>query len=124
MFPQFDPSKLDPKTMMELSQMIRELPPEQLTKLQSLMHNMAAGFDVRGEMEELEKSFPPGFREKMAALMYKIHGSVPAEPAGQSAVAKPEMPGSIREARLTILRAVAAGEMDPEAAERILFPEP
>src|SRR3954468_21594390 len=92
MFPNFDPSKLDPKMMMELSQLIRELPPEQLTKLQSLMHNMAAGFDVRSELEELEKSFPSGFREKMAALMYKIHGSVPAgaeaAPAGQSAVAQ------------------------------------
>jgi hypothetical protein len=63
----------------------------------------------------------------MARLMYKMNG-VAVEPSGQSAVTQAasepsEMPGNVREARLTVLRAVAAGSMPPEEADRILFPD-
>src|SRR4051812_8449490 len=81
MFPQFDPSKMDPKLMMELSQLIQKLPPHQLNQMQSIMHNMMAGFDVTKEMEEFEKSLPPEFREKIASLMsgqIKAHAQEPA----------------------------------------------
>ncbi len=44
---QFDPGKMDPKLLLEISQLVRELPPDKLTRMQSLMHNMMAGFDVR-----------------------------------------------------------------------------
>lgn len=58
-FPPFDPSKMDPKVLMELSNLMRQLPPAQIAKMQTVMHNMMAGFDVKGDMEELERSFPP-----------------------------------------------------------------
>ena len=59
---------MDPKLMMELSKLIQQLPSEQLSKMQTLMHNAQAGFDVRKEMEEFERGLPPGFREKVVAL--------------------------------------------------------
>jgi hypothetical protein len=69
MFPQFDPSKMDPKVLMELSQLIQGLPPESLNKMQTLMHNAMAGFDVRAEMAEFERNLPAGFREKLTQLI-------------------------------------------------------
>ena len=62
----FDPSKMDPKHLMEMSRLIQQLPPDQLNRMQTLMHNMMAGYDVRAEMEIFEKSLPPGFREKFS----------------------------------------------------------
>ncbi len=138
--PPFDPSKMDPKLLMELSQLVRQLPPEQLSRMQSLMHNMMAGFDVRKDMEEFERSLPPGFREKLMTLMMSQGAgafggfSQPAaahEPRAPSMAREPEPEASVvataemnlREARLTLLRAVADGRMSPEDAERALFPE-
>jgi hypothetical protein len=140
-FPNFDPSKMDPKVLMELSQLLRQLPPEQLQKMQSLMHNMMAGFDVSREMEEFEKTLPPGFREKlMSSMMGAMPGGMPGGAMGgmpgfQGKIVPPGSEDSgpevtteasssemgVREARLTILRAVAAGQLPPEEAERLLF---
>lgn len=116
-FPAFDPSKMDPKVLMQLSQLIQSLPPEQLNRMQSLMHNMMAGHDVRKEMEEFEKSLPTGFREKLMSIV----GSPPHPIA--SAPTTPQESGEmdIREARLTILRAVASGQLSPEEAEKLIF---
>ncbi len=142
MMPPFDPSKMDPKMLMELSRVVQQLPPEQLNRMQSLMHNMMAGFDVSREMEEFEKTLPPGFKEKITALVGAMGGpsvfGIPggpagpapkapfglnAEPAGStSAPAATELPGSVKEARLTVLRAVAEGSMAPDQALEILFP--
>lgn len=114
---------------MELSQLIRELPPDQINRLQSIMHNMGAGFDVKHELEEFDKTLPPGFRERMTALMLKAQTQTSAttstESAQEPAKGSPaqDLPGSMREARLTVLRAVADGRMPPEEAERVLFPE-
>lgn len=128
--PQFDPSQMDPKLMMELSRVIQQLPPAQLQKMQALMHNMMAGFDVRKEMEEFESSLPPGFREKLMTLMGGQEAAsafsaqkpdvieVEASSSTQSTSAA-DM--NLREARLTILRAVADGRIVPEEAERLLF---
>lgn len=127
---QFDPSKMDPKLLMELSRLVQQLPPHQLQKMQTLMHNMMAGYDVKKEMEEFEKSLPPGFREKLAALMVGQAGggfpfqnqeapSTSSEPTLQSSTTAAEM--NLHEARLTILRAVAEGQMSPEEAEKLLF---
>lgn len=151
MFPNFDPSKLDPKVLMELSQLVSQLPPDKLNRMQTLMHNMMAGFDVKAEMEEFEKSLPPGFREKVAQIMlssganpFAAFGGAPggsASPAaGATSAAMPtaasaapaseevlepevETEGEMdmRRARLTILRAVADGQMSPEEAEKLLF---
>jgi hypothetical protein len=140
MFPQFDPSKMDPKVLMQLSQLIQQLPPDQLNKMQGLMHNAMAGFDVRSQMEEFERGLPPGFREKLMALigsnpgafmpgmsaMGGMPGVVPVEPTvTHEASVEPEGSDSanmdMREARLTVLRGVAAGQVSPEQAEKLLF---
>jgi len=120
----FDPSKMDPKILMELSQLIRQLPPDKINRMQTLMHNMMAGFDVRREMDEFERGLPPGFREKILSLMM-------ASGAAEGAPASSEVPSAassgsqvemdVREARMTILRAVSDGRMSPEEAERLLF---
>jgi hypothetical protein len=136
MFPNFDPSKMDPKVLMELSQLIQQLPHEKLMRMQTLMHNMMAGFDVRKEMEEFEKSLPPGFRERLMELMAKQAASNPAVftsaataapaasvPGAPVAASADGAPMDVRSARLTVLRAVADGQMTPEQAEPILFPE-
>jgi len=125
--PQFDPSKMDPKILMELSQLIQSMPPDKLIKMQSLMHNMMAGFDVSAEMQEFEKSLPPDFRPKMMSLMAGQMGNAftqPTAPIIEAASAAPSAPSSemnMREARLTILRGVAEGKLAPEEAERLLF---
>ncbi len=130
--PPIDPSKMDPKLLMELSNLVRELPPEKLSKMQTLMHNMMAGIDVRKEMEEFERTLPPGFRERMMTIMARQMSSqgqapAPVVPISSAAVGAPDPVGSdeemnLREARLTLLRAVAAGRMSPEEAEGLLFP--
>ena len=126
--PPFDPSKMDPKMMMELSQLMSQLPPAQIQKMQTLMHNMMAGFDVKNDMEEFEKSLPPGFKEKMMAIMGSgvASGALPpfSTTQDQSTI---EVPAStemnLHNARLTILQAVADGRMAPDQAEKLLFPE-
>jgi hypothetical protein len=144
-----DPSKMDPKALMELSNLVRELPPTHLNKMQTLMHNMMAGFDVRKEMEEFEKNLPSGFREKLMSIM--LRGGVDSAFGGSAAqpqsASEPELPSglseakvispiattpgtvetataemSVRDARLTVLRAVADGSMEPEDALLALWP--
>lgn len=133
-FPQFDPSQMDPKLLMELSRLVQNLPPEQVQKMQSLMHNMMAGLDVKREMEEFEKSLPPGFREKLMTLMggstgpgsfgqdskiIEVPSSAASSASSQSNMNEDKM--NLREARLTILRAVSDGRIPPEEAEKLLF---
>jgi hypothetical protein len=121
----FDPSKMDPKVLMEMSQLVQQLPPNQIQRMQTLMHNMMAGFDVRRDMEEFEKSLPPGFREKLTNLMLRSGVNPPAAEAAPKEMPQEipqEIPKEInvREARLTILKAVAEGSMTPEEAEKLL----
>jgi len=118
-FPPIDPSKMDPKVLMQLSQLIQSLPPEQLNRMQTLMHNMMAGHDVRKEMEEFEKSLPPGFREKLMSIMASAPIETSSTPVPSSQEQNSEM--DLKEARLTILRAVAAGQISPEEAEKLIF---
>jgi hypothetical protein len=107
----FDPSQMDPKALMEMSRLIQELPPDKLNRMQTIMHNMVAGYDVRKEMEEFEKSLPPGFREKLMSVM------------GTAQVTQvTKMPEDVHEARLTILRAVSERQVTPEQALQLLFP--
>jgi GTP-sensing pleiotropic transcriptional regulator CodY len=65
----FDPSKMDPKVMMQMAELVRQLPPDKISRMQTLMHNMMAGFDVKKDMEEFEQSLPQGFREKLVSIM-------------------------------------------------------
>lgn len=129
---------MDPKVLMQLSQLIQQLPPEQLSRMQTLMHNAMAGFDVKKEMEEFEKGLPPGFREKLLSLMMgqtstqgpteaptvasiqPISSTTTHSESASSDELSPEQMG-IHEARITVLRAVADGTMSPEEAEKLLF---
>ena len=129
---QFDPSKMDPQVLMRLSALIRQLPPDKLNRMQSLMHNMMAGIDVSREMEEFEKSLPTGFREKLMGAFGQAAGtsqttSSPEAPEvietnGRTLSQSESTEMNLKEARLTILRAVANGEMTPQEAEKLLFP--
>ncbi len=107
--PAFDPSKMDPQVLMQLSQLVQQLPPEQLNRMQSLMHNTMAGIDVSEELKELEKALPPGFKEKIASFMVHQSNEVRVDSM------------DLYEARLTILRGVAAGQVSPQEAEKLLF---
>ncbi len=124
-----DPSKMNPEVLMKLSQIVRELPSEQLNRMQQIMHNLNAGFDVRKEMEEFERGLPPGFKDRLAEVLKEdpqgrgVINSAEAAKASESGPAPTELPGSMREARLTLLRAVASGQLEAEEAERLLFPE-
>jgi hypothetical protein len=131
----FDPSKMDPKVMMQMADLVRQLPPDKISKMQTLMHNMMAGFDVQKDMEEFEKTLPPGFRETLVSIMGSSNmgnmGGMPgmttphveASKGAASAPSAPSATMGIRDARLTLLRAVAESRMSPEEAERLLFPE-
>ncbi len=113
----FDPSKLSPQAIQEITDLMRSLSPDQMMKLQSLMHNSMAGFDVSKQMLEFEQSMPADFRAKMARIMYMANGiEVPNT--------QPAMPtvSNENEARLVILQSVAAGLMQPEEALKVLFP--
>ena len=138
--PGFDPSKMDPKVLMELSQLIQKLPAEQLGRMQTLMHNTMAGYDMKKEMEEFEKSLPPDFREKIIKILgptvtssaspySEIQGlnthndnviDISPNPI-ESASAESSVEMNLHEARLTILKAVASGSIQPEEAEKLLF---
>jgi len=113
----FDPSRMDPEALMELTRLIQQLPPDKISRMQSLMHNMAAGFDVRGEMEEFERSLPIEFREKLLSLITSN-----SAPAASPDASMPNTSMDVREARLTILRAVSEGRVNPEQALLLLFP--
>lgn len=144
----FDPSKMDPKTLMKISELVRQLPPEKLSRMQTLMHNMMAGFDVRKEMEEFENGLPPGFREQMMSSFLGTDGGATVTPIQSKTAQEPRaaeggmqsathsvhsthsdealesgdsIEMNLREARLTLLRAVAQGEISPEDAEPLLF---
>lgn len=118
----FDPSKLDPKLISEISELMGTLPPEMMMKMQTLMHNSMAGHDVRKDMEEFERGLPPGFREKMARIMYQANGVVDVLATPAATPTEPTRPlESLADARYTILNAVKNGTLTPEAAMKALF---
>ena len=125
--PPLDPSKMDPKTIAAMTELIRTLPPDRILKIQTLMHNSMAGFDVKKEMEDFEKSLPPGFREKMAAILapelYKAYADQPASAPEASSekleTIDPNM--DVKSARITVLQGVRDGSISPEEALKLLF---
>ena len=122
-FGAIDPSKLDPKTIAALTDLMRELPFDRIQKMQTLMHNSMAGLDVSKEIQEFEQNLPPGFRERL--LMIMGGAQMPSSSAASVSASTKEvpLPGSVREARLTVLRAVAEGALSPDDAEKALWPE-
>jgi hypothetical protein len=127
MFPGFppglDPSKMDPRLLGEISQLMATLPHETMMKMQTLMHNSMAGFDVRAEAEALERSLPSDFRAKLAKILYEANG-VKTDSSASTNSDSLVLPGNVEEARLTILRAVRDGKLPPEDALKALFPLP
>ncbi len=116
-----DPSKMSPEVIAEISALMRTLSPEQIMKMQTLMHNAMGGFSVNNEMAEFEKTLPANFREKMARIMYMANGiEVPKQAAVEEVVAAPT---NINEARMVILKSIAGGMMTPEEGFKVLFPE-
>ncbi|MBS1962502.1 MAG: hypothetical protein JST04_09815 [Bdellovibrionales bacterium] len=130
MFPGFDPSKLDPKVIQELSELMRTLPPEKLMQMQTMMHNSMAGFDIMKDVQAFEAGLPPDFRAKLAKIMLSA-GPLPADAvipttgkAVETTAPKTEAPVTdVREARLTLLNAVRDGALTPEDALIALFPD-
>jgi hypothetical protein len=128
----FDPSQMDPKALMEISKIVQQLPQDQIFKMQTLMHNMMAGHDVRREMEEFERSLPPGFKEKLGALTgaqnFGAHSNLnqnaaPSYSTPAKIHAVNDAPMDVNNARLTILQAVSERSVTPEDALKLLFPE-
>ena len=122
-----DPSKMTPEVIAEITEAMKMLTPGQMMKLQSLMHNQMAGFDVMKDMAALEQTLPQGFRERMARVLYMANGIV-VPSAGNTgdraaSVSEPsKLPENPDEARLVILQSVSNGFMSPEEALRVLFP--
>ena len=130
---QFDPSKLDPKTVMELTALMRELPPTQIFKMQGLMQGMMANPSdpaVVKEMQDFENSLPPGFKEKLVTIVRSTGGAHPSpfETSGPPSTAAPigtsvfNEPTDTASARLTVLQAVSMGSLSPQEAYDALFP--
>ena len=122
-----DPSKLTPEVVAEMTEAMKMLSPAQMMKIQSLIHNQMAGFDVAKEMAEFEQGLPAGFREKMARILYLANGiPVPGQTQASTPL-KPEVaqtveaPKDVDEARLVILKSVSQGLMSPEEALKVLF---
>jgi hypothetical protein len=115
----FDPSKLSPEAIREITDLMRSLSPEQMMKLQTLMHNQMAGLNVTQEMLEFEKSMPADFRTKMARILYMANG---IEVPQANPVISTEDPKNENEARLVILKSVASGMLSPDEALKVLFP--
>jgi len=121
-----DPSKMTPEVIAELTEAMKMLTPDQMMRIQTLIHNQMAGFNMANEMAEFEKNLPQGFREKMARILYMANGiPVPSAAADASGILDPskgvDEPESVDEARLVILRSVSQGLMSPEEALKILF---
>ncbi len=119
----FDPSKLSPEAIAEVTALMRQLKPEQMMRLQTLMHNSLAGFNVTQEMQAFEAELPASFREGMARVLYLSQGiPVPPRPTVNPPAESPTLPNNEEEARLVILRSVASGMISPEEALKVLFP--
>ena len=129
MFPGFDPSKLDPKVVRELTDLMRTLPPEKLMQMQSIMHNSMAGFDIAKDVQAFEAGLPADFRVKLANIMMNA-GPLPSDafvapkPAVSAVESAPAAGGTtdVNGARMTILNAVRDGALSPEDALAALFP--
>ena len=123
-FAKFDPSRIDPQTAMEMAELLQTLSVEEMNLLHSTMHNVTGGTATLTELQEAENRLPPDFIMKASAIIARSQGpstSSSSLPTPPIATLVPE--GSIREARLIVLRSVAAQQLSPEEAEKVLFPD-
>ncbi len=103
---------------------MRTLTAEQMSKMQTIMHNSMAGFDISAEMAQFESTLPSSFREKLARIMYMANGIEvpPVAGTGATVLDTSAAPANENDARLVILKSVAQGLMAPEEALNVLFP--
>lgn len=119
----FDPSAINPETMMPLIQAMQRLPRGQLQRLQAVMQKAMAGKDVSREAAELERSLPAEFKQ------FVQNFQLPAAPGGAPAAAgeaealaagmtAPAM--TAEEARKIVEQAASEGKISKEQAGELL----
>lgn len=111
----FDPSKIDPDMMQQMTKSLQRLPRAQLTKLQGLMQRAMAGQDVATEAAQFEKMLPPEFSQ-MAMQMMMAQGM--ASGAGEESVSM-----NADDAKQIVAKAVADGKMTEAQAKELLGDE-
>lgn len=105
----FDPSKVDPSMMAQMTKSLQRLPRGQLQKLQSIMQRAQAGQDVSREAAELERLLPPEFSQMAMQMMMA---------QGMAGGAAPEM--NADDAKKIVAQAVAEGKMTEAQAKELL----
>lgn len=108
----FDPSKMDPEMMQQMTKALQRLPRPQLMRLQSIMQRAMAGQDVSREAADFERILPPEFRQ-MAMQMMMAQGMA-------SAGAGDEKPMDETDAKVIVAKAVAEGKMTADQAKELL----
>lgn len=111
----FDPSKIDPAMMQQMTKSLQRLPRAQLTKLQSLMQRAMGGQDVATEAAQFEKMLPPEFSQ-MAMQMMMAQGMA-------SGGAEESAPMNADDAKQIVAKAVAEGKMTEAQAKELLGDE-
>ena len=120
--PGFDPSKVDPAAMSQMTSLMQRLPRAQLQKIQALMQKAMSGKDVTQEAQELERMMPPELLSQMAAFAPGLMGGMPAEfQAGVAAAEQDDAAEmSAAEARKVIEAAVKDGSLSRADADAAL----
>ncbi len=108
----FDPSKMDPAMLQQMTKALQRLPRPQLMRLQGIMQRAMAGQDVAKEAAEFERVLPPEFSQ-MAMQMMMAQGM-----AGAAAGSAPDMDAD--EAKQIVAKAVAEGKMSEADARDLL----
>jgi hypothetical protein len=111
----FDPSKVDPAMMQQMTKALQCLPRGQLMKLQSIMQRAQAGQDVSRESAEFERILPPEFRQ-MAMQMMMAQGMA-------GAMGDADKPMDADDAKQIVAKAVAEGKMTEAQAKELLGDE-
>ncbi|MBS1961459.1 MAG: SEC-C domain-containing protein [Bdellovibrionales bacterium] len=105
----FDPSKVDPAMMSQMTKALQRLPRGQLMKLQSIMQRAQSGQDVSRDAAEFERMLPPEFSQMAMQMMMA---------QGMAGGAAPEM--NTDDAKQIVAKAVAEGKMTEEQAKELL----
>ena len=112
----FDPSKVDPAMMQQMTKALQRLPRGQLMKLQSIMQRAQAGQDVSREAAEFERILPPEFTQ-MAMQMMMAQNMAGAMGGGAA------KPMDADDAKQIVAKAVAEGKMTEAQAKELLGDE-
>ncbi len=113
--PFFDPSKMDPQMMSQISEAMQKLPKGQLQRLQSLVQKAMSGKDVSREADEFEKALPPGVREMLMSAKNTIELTEKA-----SSITQSDQPMTEEQARAIVAAAAEKGEIPADQAEQLL----